>query len=80
MKPGTIVQAGGLILRRRPYATIGLPWKSKLGARYEHVEIDLMLDDGATVTFCGTCAAGALCLPHDIAHLGTAPQLSDGAP
>ena len=65
MPPGTIVQHAELILRRRPYATIGLPWKSRLGARYDHSEVDDFLDAGATVTVCPVCAEGKRCPFHD---------------
>ncbi len=71
MVPGTIVQEGALILRRRPHATIGLPWKSRGGVRYDHSEVAILVCNGATVSFCETCAQGQLCLAHDQAHLPT---------
>lgn len=77
MPVGTIVSAVDLIIRRRPLATIGLPWKSRGGTRYEHAEIDLLVANGATATLCGTCAQGGACNPHDEFAPVTRPN-SDG--
>lgn len=48
---GTLIQTQPTLLpiRRRPAATIGLPWKRDGGARYDHDEIDQLLAEGATV-------------------------------
>lgn len=66
MIPGTIITTvGGARIRRRPYATIGLPWKGYTGTRYEHAEIDVLIAAGATGTLCETCVAGEACADHD---------------
>jgi hypothetical protein len=81
MIPGTIVELGLRVIRRRPYATIGLPWKSYLGARYSHDEVDALLADGATVSICDTCSAGQRCEAHDAAAAATRPDpANQGAP
>ncbi len=64
MPPGTIVTFRHLVLRRRPHATSGLPWKSFDGARYDHDEVATMVTDGAEVSFCEKCAVRS-CADHD---------------
>lgn len=66
MIPGTIITTvEGARIRRRPYATIGLPWKGYTGTRYEHAEIDVLIAAGATGALCDTCAQGHACADHD---------------
>lgn len=66
MPPGTVVFHDDDVLRRRPHATRGLPWKSSLtGARSAHGEVDHAISLGATVGFCAACAVGQRCVEHD---------------
>ena len=76
--PGTILILGNLVVRRRQHATIGLPWKSKLGTRYDHHEVDALYSGGgAQITFCSACAAAQLCEVHDQAHMTSRPYTPD---
>ncbi len=64
MPPGTIVTYRGKIVRRRPHATAGLPWKSFYGTRFSDDEVAAMVAAGAVVSFCDKCAVRS-CPAHD---------------
>jgi hypothetical protein len=46
---GSRVDYRGRIIEYRPSTTIGLRWRDDLGNGYSHIEIDLLLADGARV-------------------------------